>query len=1289
MIGHGRPSSSASALARAAIVLCACMAGHADAQNAPVSEPVQLRISWSGVEPARWFGSVAVTDGSLTNLALLGPEPDGPGSFWLEDGRLRVATLSAHKSDCIVLTVDANPAARLTIELSTNEKSAGQPIEVPLADVLRRSFETRLDERGSKFEIQVVPQPNLRMTANRDPLIFAPCETCSFELSTAIANLVPGTELEVTTTLTLPDRKDSLLPARSDRVAVPVDGHPKIALEVPLPKAEGVYTIHVAATRPSGFVRVWSSSAKLAERSFQVVVLDPKPSAQAPAARWESVLEIDPTNPRWIERLQLDRIPGLNHGSLGSMHARAVDLPLGRFIELPPPAPGADPHWQAYSLPLEAVGAPHMLEIEYPADAEQHIGVSIVEPDAAGILRGINRDAGIYVEGLGRSETKQKQTARLVFWPRTQAPLLVMTNLHPSAAAHFGHVRVLKCTTNRLATGPATDRLPHERMVAAYLARPTVIESLGVSRPVATTTAAVRAVDSMDNADTAYLAASRLADYLQFSGYNAAILSIAPDAQSPSTATKSLRIDSNDLMLRVFDREGISLIPALDFSAPLSQLEVLRRTNDAHTSGLEWVGRDGRTWLQTYGTRGGRAPYYNLLDPRVQQSILQTAHEAITRYGRHSSLAGLAIQLSSDGFAQLPPIDWGLDDATIARFERDSGIQLTKAAGDERFPARHAQLTGQHADAWRSWRAAQVTAFYGQLASLVQNSNGRRLILTTENLLAHPQVAARVRPNLLDDNAENTLALTMFEAGIDRKSLERVPGLVLCPTRFVEPINSLPDCAADLIQNDAFDVWRRATNSTQPVAAMLYHRPLRQRLASFETARTPWRVDGQMQLIAQSLPQSSAIRQPYLDGLLANDPAIFIDGGELLPLGQEDTLREVRSILAQLPNSARVSDVAKQPIVLRTYSEANRVTLVAMNLSPWRCDLRTTMELGQSATLEPFTGDTITDTLSARTVTLAAGRQEWPLSLGPYEMRAVRTTTTNLKVVDVQAEVGESAKTELAAMLTELDHRDLSAPRVYPALANPSFEPTADPGQIPGWHLTGNREGAFAQLLSASPQDGQTCLYMRGGGRGAAIESEVFPAPPTGQLAMTVYARGRSIGPETNLRLVFESVRGGLPYQRAALVSAEKLQATGGQWGLFAILVNDLPLESRGQMRITFELTGPGEVWLDNAVLYDVLFPLKFYGNAQAEILQLNKQIYAARSALETKQITDCVRLLDGYWPRFILAYRPPVQPKLAGGNGIDGQPPSPPQANERQEPAAGISEHIKRARARFLPILR
>jgi hypothetical protein len=120
-------------------------------------------------------------------------------------------------------------------------------------------------------------------------------------------------------------------------------------------------------------------------------------------------------------------------------------------------------------------------------------------------------------------------------------------------------------------------------------------------------------------------------------------------------------------------------------------------------------------------------------------------------------------------------------------------------------------------------------------------------------------------------------------------------------------------------------------------------------------------------------------------------------------------------------------------------------------------------------------------------------------------------------------------------------------------------------------------------------------------------------------------------------------------------------------------------------MRVRFELAGRGEVWLDNVKLYDLLFPLKFYPHAQAEIKQFFILIHAAQRAVEAGRIADSVRLLEGYWPRFITAYAPLTQPRIAAEPQPKVEPQSAPPANQDQQPTPSISERIKR----FVPFVR
>ena len=74
-----------------------------------------------------------------------------------------------------------------------------------------------------------------------------------------------------------------------------------------------------------------------------------------------------------------------------------------------------------------------------------------------------------------------------------------------------------------------------------------------------------------------------------------------------------------------------------------------------------------------------------------------------------------------------------------------------------------------------------------------------------------------------------------------------------------------------------------------------------------------------------------------------------------------------------------------------------------------------------------------------------------------------------------------------------------------------------------------------------------------------------------------------------------------------------------------------LPLSlPQGTRRTVLQLSGPGEVWLDNAKLYDLLFPLSFYSNAQPEIFELYKQIHAAKSAFDSRQTLRAFSISTG-----------------------------------------------------------
>jgi hypothetical protein len=812
-------------------------------------------------------------------------------------------------------------------------------------------------------------------------------------------------------------------------------------------------------------------------------------------------------------------------------------------------------------------------------------------------------------------------------------------------------------------------------LVTAYVARPLVPETFGASEALADPVSG----QSVDDLHTHFDAVKRLSEYLPYAGYNGAVVNVFADGGAiyPSRLVLATPLydtgrtigggrgapppDPLEMMLRVFDREGLALVPAIQLATPLAKLESLRRNSDPQSSGLEWVGADGKTWLQSQTTGRGAAPYYNLLDERVQEAVFEFIEEIVVRYGHHASLAGLTVQLSAEGFAQLPGPNWGFDDATIAQFERDMRVRLSAGDGPGRFAARQTVLSRQYADEWRTWRAARVTRFYARLASLVQSSGPkRRLFLTTEDAFSSPRMRNQLRPNVLKKASFDALLL---DAGIDREKLSRSNGIVFCPAQLVEPATPLVDRATSLEQNDiAAEMLRKIGDAGGDIGATFFHRPVRQRLAGFD-AKSPW--PSSTWLVTQSMPDSSNVRKRYALALESSDPSTFIDGGELLPIGQEVVTRPLLTALQMLPSKVPFRVEKTQPVTMRVYESAESVLVVLINSSPWAATAEIGIDVSRDAEMQSMTSDSAPSPLKAGSSTL-------PITLASYDVQILKLQSPGARVVGLSASISDKAKTELSTQLSAAVNRDWSRRREYQRLANPSFEPIAAAGALPGWQVIGDPDGTTAELDSTTPHGGTTSLYLASRANRAAVASDAFPTPPTGQLSMTAWLRGEHLSNGSAVRLVIETDGAGQSYRKFA--DTQQTYPVSSEWKFYGFFVNDLPLDSRGRMRVKFELEGTGEVWVDDVKLYDLLIPETTYERqAVEEKRELQIVLHAAEKAQENGRIADAVRVLESYWPRFLLEYTAPLEsvPTVAQQTPIV---PTESQLSEPQIPAESPS---------------
>jgi hypothetical protein len=215
--------------------------------------------------------------------------------------------------------------------------------------------------------------------------------------------------------------------------------------------------------------------------------------------------------------------------------------------------------------------------------------------------------------------------------------------------------------------------------------------------------------------------------------------------------------------------------------------------------------------------------------------------------------------------------------------------------------------------------------------------------------------------------------------------------------------------------------------------------------------------------------------------------------------------------------------------------------------------------------------------------------------------------------------------------------------------------------------------GVTIRIDKASPHDGSQSARLASTGAAGGLVSRAFAPPATGRLAVSVWLRTPDATRQPPMRLAVEGKTAGRTFYRFAEFGlATEGQATVRpipvEWGQFVIEVNDLPLESLSAVRVRFDLLGPGEVSIDDVQLCELAF-------SRVEQKELLKLITPAPVQLQNGQIADCIRLLEGYWPQFLVEYVRLAEAPAARRAEPAANPARPPQEAER---SSGLMDRLK-----------
>ena len=1209
----------------------------------------RLRLTWGGSTAKQWQGNIRFVEATVSNPTPLGFGLDSASSLHVENQQIRVAQKSTSTFDGVDVDVLGGTGTKIIVELhAPDEKPITQ--EFSLTDVMAESQLCALDQNDNRFSVERVPGDLVQFKTERQALIFEPGETFRFSFR---PNQISSEIAFDACQLQLKSSDDEV--SYDQQVAVDIgrkDQYQQASVQVPA--EEGVYDL-VLTLKYQGGSKLLQPKRTAMTREVQFVVVDSKRQPTL-ANRYNNVIaEIDPAQirPAIAQRDSFSRMIGLrNSNQAVGKYNVAAD---GTSVQLPTTG------WQAIPINVEHPNRPHVIEIEYPNGVPMSLGFSVLQPDESGQIPNFGFDSGFHIPdsivGPGASANPTK-VHRFSFWPNEAEFVLLVANRSQSTNARYHKIRVLE------SSGATVDKADQFRGIAdanrkflVYYEQPLFIENFAVKKRLDAGLG-----QPITDWNTFYASANRLVQYLKDAGAGGAFINVFGEGSSlmpvestlttprydsgifSSSGKDPMRKDVVELFYRVFEREGLVLVPVLSFDQPLSEIEFhddddVRQTSRIVDYRLRELEAEQRENL----------PCYNPLSRQVQERVTAVVREVSERYASRKSYIGLAVACRPDTYTMLPGSrHGGYDPLTTVDFSRS----LPKTKTVSYSSNNQSQLFADNHDAWLNWRTDRMTQWYEELADQVVDNNGKaRLYLPLVDIFRNEEAASALSPSLY---RATDVAEVMRKLGF-AKSLNDSDKIALMQPTRVAPIHplSINKPESNLQYSGLVSEWFKPASSV--TSSLFSHRSSWARFENLEGSQMLPQQTTPILRLQQLHPGAIWNRERFARSLLQSDSRLLVDGGLLLSTNLDTELKAFLDIFSALPDKP-FEEISHQndaedfhPIAVRYAEHDGFVYLYCVNGSPWEITANVGCEKPASESWQAL-GD-------AQQVPLDAGLDgQLQIKLAPFDLVGLRVRSDSISAKHFNYVLPAEAQRDLSTEFYRLRSRLVAAGNTPPinVLQDPDFES----GELQRNWSFGDQQASVFSVSTRSPFQGGHCLKIDNQQDASVwIRSSRFEPPVTGRLSVSVWLKIADVELQPPLRISIESTDPDSNYYRFAevgsLVEDRKQNQIATEWKRFAVHFDDLPQDKMDGLRVGFDMMGAGAVEVDRLEMYD-----RWLDESDQKSLT---QTFASVGSLlqQPEKLERCRQMLSGYWPTFLREYfTADLEGAAAVRSGILSEPP-------------------------------
>ncbi|MCA9021322.1 MAG: family 10 glycosylhydrolase, partial [Planctomycetaceae bacterium] len=797
---------------------------------------------------------------------------------------------------------------------------------------------------------------------------------------------------------------------------------------------------------------------------------------------------------------------------------------LKSFFKSSPAADQADqqsPPWSACHLRVKNVHRPHKLLVTYPRSAGARLGFSILEPDAAGQLVPVGIDSGVYQTELDMSAVDQSAElqAEILFWPKVDNPILLFHSLGSERPAVATQVEVYELPVVSYPRNEYADESnslkEKSRLTGPYLQKPLLPEIFGATQVLDR-----NSNRSLDDWQTFREAGERLAYYLKYHHFNSVLMAVSADGSGlypsefltptprydsgvyHSTGQDIVRKDVLELLFQIFNREKLSLIPELQFSSMLNSLEQMLQDDSGKSTGIELVNSTGQTWREAKGTSRGQAPFYNPLDPRVQAEIVKIFRELVVRYKDHPSFQGVAVQLSLNGYLQLPGLEWGYDDLTIQQFQKETGVRVPVATESGKYQERFRFLTTTALPQWTQWRCQKIRELHQLLADMLQaESPDAQIVFSARELLPSHSREGDVISSL---KAGAMFRPVLMEMGLDFSHYDQIENAVVLRPGHYDAKQQTTSLKHVLNTHPTVDDAFKSRLS----GSLFYHDPVEIRIAEFDNI-SPWQPAFTW-LVSQAVPAAENNRIRYIHSIARQDPYFIFDGGWTIPFGQERSTELIRRQFQQLPpRPFQTVNAASQPVITRLSRGKEKAFFYTVNDFPYPCEVTIDLAVPSEVSLISLKSGSSMTPVQAKD-----GLRRYSVLLEPFDFQAFRIDDSQIQIQSVRCDIAEQDLMHLQARIEQkkqsLVKLHQSMDELTAVLFHADFESKSSRDYIlAGWETKAPQGNAWT-IDSTEAHSGKTSLVLGNVPGSNFLRTNEIPLQDSRYLNMSVWMKSKA-----------------------------------------------------------------------------------------------------------------------------------------------------------------------------------